>query len=105
MLRPNPATRPCAGTVCTKAADEGTCCDSDGSVCAGITPVCAASQYYPSQRTEWQTRDKDKCCTAKATCGAAKCKAGYRMKKNVEVLSCTGDHLSCADGNICCELD
>jgi len=104
-LKSTAATLQCTGTVCTKAADEANCCDPDGSVCAGTTPSCTASQYYPSKRIEWQTRDQSKCCTAKATCAAAKCKAGYRMKKNVEMLSCTGDHLSCAEGNICCELD
>lgn len=104
------ANTACAGTTCdvkaTSGTDYSTCCTADASVCAGATPACAASQYYPSKRPEWQARKQTNgCCTAKATCAVAKCKSGYKLKANVEMLSCTGDKDSCAEGSICCQLD
>jgi len=99
----------CAGFECKTAkaadADVATCCSKDALLCGGgaAAPTCQASQYYPGT-DGWKNRMVTAgCCTAKATCAQAACPSGYKMRKNVETLSCSGDHTTCKSR--CCELD
>lgn len=86
------------------------CCivDAAKTVCSTVTPVqtCPAGTYKAASLSHMSATTANfatVCCAPTATCAAAKCPAGYKMKANVATLSCHGDHLACTP--ICCELD
>jgi len=106
-------TYPASTCVSDATVGNKKCCKAVDTTCGGSTaPVCSGSQYYPSTNDNWKSKkivknkQNTECCTVKATCAVAQCKAGWIKKANVDTLSCPGGKDSCAEAAArCCEVN
>jgi len=106
----------CGGIHPSTCATSSNCCETDDTVCAGITGyTCTVGRYQDSGLDTQKVPGKDlnerkanapeACCSPKATCDAYTCPVGGKKKANIGAALCNKDATKASCETTCCEAD